>query len=1034
MLKNLLLKSTLLLCALFAGVSAWGAKETITYTFTSNSWEATDGETTADWTSGKAGNALTSGRGVQVTAGTSGANATSPTSIKDITNVVVTYSTNKSTGAGSISIQVGDNDAISKDVETTGGTSDRTLEYALKNAQTGKVKMTVNCTTNSIYVKSVAVTYATGEATTTTIDATGITNTDVYQGTAAGTLSASVKKQSDGSAIDGATVTWSSSDETVATIDASTGAVTLVKQGSVTFTATFAGTEVYAGSKATYDMTVTNSAPFTGSTVDFESELSTYTDWTFENVANKSTSITAHGGSKYGTNHNSAGTATVNATITTANTIATPGNLSFYVSKTSDNTTASTWTVQVSSDGTAWTDVKKQDATSMTKGTWVEVTAALTSYSNVYVRIYYYGSTAVRAIDDIKLTTNNGLKNPTVTVSGDLNLDLDGETSVSAGTLTAAVTDGEAAVDGATVTWSSSDETVATIDASTGAVTILATGDVTFTATFAGNDSYNGATGTKTVTVINSKAPGSKATPYTVAQAIDAIDNDGTTTGVYVKGIVSTAAGELSSGALTYFISDDGTTTTEFEIFNGKGFDGAAFTAVDDIQVGDEVVVYGNITYYADGDVYEFSYGSQLVSLKRSTAYITVAPTAVEATYQETEGTLTVTYGNITNVAADVLLCDKDGKSATYDWISAEIDNDNNVYYVIYANEGAARTAYLKVYALDDDENYVYSSLVTITQGAIDYATLPFSFDGDAADIDSKVGLTANSLGSYKASPYLKFDGDDDYLILKINEEPGTLTFDIKGNGFSGGTFTLQESEDGETYTDVKTYTSLSATQSESITTLSPDTRYIKWIYTEKSSGNVALGNITLAAAVTSLTATITAAGYATWVPTEIVEVPTGVSAFIVTSTSTSNVVMEELLAIPANTPVVLKGKAGSYTFDVCEESDLEANEADVTKNRLKVSDGTSAFGDGIYVLANKTNGVGFYPWTSNSSLSAGKVYLEITGGNARDFFGFGAETTGIERLQNDADAQVVFDLQGRSVKQPAKGLYIVNGKKVVIK
>ena len=60
--------------------------------------------------------------------------------------------------------------------------------------------------------------------TTTTIDAKGITNTDIYTGTEAGVLAAVVSVK-DGDPIDGATVTWSGNNDAVATIDASTGAV-----------------------------------------------------------------------------------------------------------------------------------------------------------------------------------------------------------------------------------------------------------------------------------------------------------------------------------------------------------------------------------------------------------------------------------------------------------------------------------------------------------------------------------------------------------------------------------------------------------------------------------------------------------------------------------------------------------------------------------------------------------------------------------------------------------------------------------------
>ncbi len=68
-------------------------------------------------------------------------------------------------------------------------------------------------------------------------------------------------------------------------------------------------------------------------------------------------------------------------------------------------------------------------------------------------------------------------------------------------------------------------------------------------------------------------------------------------------------------------------------------------------------------------------------------------------------------------------------------------------------------------------------------------------------------------------------------------------------------------------------------------------------------------------------------------------------------------------------------------------------------------------------------------------------AYLEISGGSgahAPAFIGFGDDngTTGIQTIDNGKLTidNVYYDLQGRRVAKPTKGLYIVNGKKVIIK
>lgn len=131
----------------------------LTSTFTSKSW----GDADELWTSEADGNSFSSGRGVQITTGSSGANATTKASYYKVTSVVVTYSTNASDGVGSIAVTIGGTSTTaSASVSTTGGTSDRTITYSPTlpaTELTGVVNITATCTTNSIYIKSVRIYY-----------------------------------------------------------------------------------------------------------------------------------------------------------------------------------------------------------------------------------------------------------------------------------------------------------------------------------------------------------------------------------------------------------------------------------------------------------------------------------------------------------------------------------------------------------------------------------------------------------------------------------------------------------------------------------------------------------------------------------------------------------------------------------------------------------------------------------------------------------------------------------------------------------
>ena len=142
--------------AVFAdAVAGTGSGGSDTYTFSSKSWAATP----TNWTSGMDATQYTSGKGVTVREGTSGANATCPTSYSNVSSVVVNYCTNASSGAGNIIIQI-DEEEISQAVTTTGGTTLRDLSFNFSSTlPTGYPKLTVNCTTNSLYINSITISY-----------------------------------------------------------------------------------------------------------------------------------------------------------------------------------------------------------------------------------------------------------------------------------------------------------------------------------------------------------------------------------------------------------------------------------------------------------------------------------------------------------------------------------------------------------------------------------------------------------------------------------------------------------------------------------------------------------------------------------------------------------------------------------------------------------------------------------------------------------------------------------------------------------
>ena len=139
---------------------------------------------------------------------------------------------------------------------------------------------------------------------------------------------------------------------------------------------------------------------------------------------------------------------------------------------------------------------------------------------------------------------------------------------------------------------------------------------------------------------------------------------------------------------------------------------------------------------------------------------------------------------------------------------------------------------------------------------------------------------------------------------------------------------------------------------------------------------------------------------------------------------------MDEGDVVPANTGVIVEAAEGTYKVPVIEGASSIAS-----VNDLLVSDGNATSDGSYYALANKSHGVGFYKVKSGLAVPAGKPYLVISA-SAPDFLGFdGDDTTSISELsvKGQTDGEF-FNLAGQRVAQPTKGLYIVNGKKVVIK
>ena len=186
--------------------------------------------------------------------------------------------------------------------------------------------------------------------------------------------------------------------------------------------------------------------------------------------------------------------------------------------------------------------------------------------------------------------------------------------------------------------------------------------------------------------------------------------------------------------------------------------------------------------------------------------------------------------------------------------------------------------------------------------------------------------------------------------------------------------------------------------------------------------------------------ANVTDAGWATYATKYPMTFEDGDAYVIVSADDKNNTTtMQKVTSVPANTAVLLKGTAGEATVKTATIISGNAPSPLATNYLHIVAAGeTINAGSKVYVLANKS-GIGFYPWTG-TALARGKVYMRLpAGAKMGEFYGFGEEvnneTDGISNVSARSNKQGEFyNLAGQRVSNPTKGLYIVNGKKVIIK
>ena len=476
------------------------------------------------------------------------------------------------------------------------------------------------------------------------------------------------------------------------------------------------------------------------------------------------------------------------------------------------------------------------------------------------------------------------------------------------------------------------------------------------------------------------------------------------------------------------------------------------FNATSDITfaVNDVITLTGNIGCY---NTVQIANPTDVTVQQNTTPSIEVAQNSINADATGAYGTIEVTYNNITDVngIADVMFFEADGTTdATYDytWVNAVIDPNNDVNYTISANTGDARTAYMKVYALDDDGNDVYSELITVTQAkyvAPGTAAVYELYSGNLVEGDYIIYYDGKAMNTTVANDRLQYEEvtptgntiatDDATIVWHIAPSGSYWTiYNADANAYAASTGAKNKAQMLDDGTDDKALWTVSDSY-EFVNKANSDAGVNANLRNNGTYGFACYatttgGELSLYKKVTE-NVKVTAAGYATYCSDKALDFTnvTGLKAYKATVDTESKVTFTQVTKVPAGEGVLLEGAANTYTVPVIESAEPIENDLVGVLTATEVN-------AGCFVLLNQNNKVGFYKTTKTFTVSAHTAYLPALANSTRDFIWFGEDnTTGIEQMVNGKSVNgKYYNLQGQRVNKAQKGLYIVNGKKVVVK
>ena len=921
----------------------WAETSTVTYSFSSKAWE----DDTKSWTSKKDGfqfNSSTSPRNVQVTATYTGAGATSKVSYTNISSITVKAATT-SKGVGNISIKVGNGEAqtiCSLNKNTT--FSEYTINY--ETPISGTVTFTVNCSTNSVYMASIAIT-TDSEGGTTTLDDSDLALTDAPINLSFDLNNATAQTINYTSSSTGA-VTVSESDYITAVVDEAAKTITVtpnaVTNSTQTITVSQAADDTYAAGTTTFTVDITDSTP-----VDSYVKV---TDASTLNVGDKllivcESKSTVAG--NIGSNYMSSLSATFNNSVLSVRgsegyNVLTLGGTSgrwtlysesqeAYLSGSEDNLATSE-----DAPSTGWNITFDNGNLVLKYGTGNKVQF---NASSPRFKPYSSNQTAVQLYRKVDNRTATTLTFAEESVT----LDLNGNASVTAAIPAVTLKAGNDVLS-KEISYTCSDG----LTYSNGQITATAVGEYTITASFVGDNDYKAAIAVCEVTVVNSES------------ANDVAFNIQDRSLSFGEALTLTQGTDES----TYNIVSDGNVTLSSSNSNVATVSGLTITPV--------AVGTTTITINTEASVnYKAGTTSFVVSVTSPSGKTNAFVGEDEQTiFSETFNKCNQTLGNDGNWT-------ESGQATAY----SDGDGDNAGW--ILTNNGAVRNQCISVGSSKNKGSAKTPSISTVN--------------------GAKYTLT------FKAAPW----GNDDNTSMNVAVNGGTIT------GISEDDMTAQA-------WNVYTATITATGNAIDITFSATANRFF-------------LDDVVLTkqATIFSESVKFNTSGYATYCslyPLDFTNAE-GYTAWQITSISSDNVITFEKVAgaVKGGTGLLLKGNAGATVTLTSADSEtaLSGNKLIGTLAPTYISAGE------YYGLSGTT-----FVKVNAGTVPAGKALLpanlvtESAGPGVKAFtFVFNDLTTGVNAVDNGQwtmDNGAIFDLSGRRLSKPAKGINIINGKKVVVK